>query len=437
MFVLLQAIPERTNMKPTALTLAGALFSLATLSFTPHAALAQHPLVQGAAETAGMSSARLAVMDARIQAEIDKGAVAGVVVAVARHGTIVHNKAYGMADIEAGTAMRTDHLFRLYSMTKTVASVALLTLYEEGRFQLDDPLEKYIPSFKDLKVYAGKDSNGNMLLEDMKRKPTVLDAFRHTLGLAGGVGQHPIDIVYREHGLSMGALESLSEEMQKLGEVPLRYQPGEQWVYGLGHDVQAYLVEYFSGMPYAEYLQQKIFDPLNMKDTMFGVPPKLADRFAKVYGVNTDGGLQAQEREAYARYTDHAFATLSLSGSTGDYLRFAQMLLNKGELDGVRILGKKTVELMSRNWLPANIASISANGPHASGWGLGVSVVIDELAYGHLGSEGAYGWSGAASTFFTVDPKEDMTYVIMAQKMPTDGNVRNTIENLIYQAVVE
>jgi CubicO group peptidase (beta-lactamase class C family) len=276
-----------------------------------------------------------------------------------------------------------------------------------------------------------------MLLEDMKRKPTVLDAFRHTLGLAGGVGQHPIDIVYREHGLSMGALESLSDEMEKLGEVPLRYQPGEQWVYGLGHDVQAYLVEYFSGMPYAEYLQKVVFDPLGMKDTMFGVPPAVADRFATVYGVNEDGGLQAQQGDGYARYTDHAFATLSLSGSTGDYLRFAQMLLNKGELDGVRILGRKTVELMARNWLPDNIPSINGNGPASTGWGLGVSVVIDELAYGRLGSAGAYGWSGAATTFFTVDPLEDMTYVIMAQKMPTDGNLRNKIENLIYQALVE
>jgi CubicO group peptidase (beta-lactamase class C family) len=421
----------------TSLKWTGILLSIAITTFASTAAVAQGTLVQGAPESAGMSPERLAVLDAGIQAEIDNGKVAGVVVAVARHGTIVHNKAYGFANIESGTAMKPDHLFRLYSMTKAVASVALLTLYEQGRFQLNDPLELYIPAFKDLKVYAGQDASGNMLLEDMKRKPTVLDAFRHTLGLAGGVGQHPIDIIYREHGLGMGSLESLSEEMEKLGEVPLRYQPGEQWVYGLGHDVQAYLVEYFSGIPYAEYLQQKIFDPLGMKDTMFGVPPAVADRFATVYGVNADGGLQAQQGDGYARYTDHHFATLSLSGSTGDYLRFAQMLLNKGELDGVRILGRKTVELMSRNWLPDNIPSISANGPHASGWGLGVSVIIDEQAYGHMGSEGAWGWSGAASTFFTVDPKEDLTYVIMAQKMPTDGALRNKIENLIYQALVE
>jgi CubicO group peptidase (beta-lactamase class C family) len=424
-------------MKHSTWKLTCVLLSLTTAAWIPDAVLAQRAFTQGDADNAGMSAERLAVLDAGIQAEIDKGNVAGVVVAVARHGTIVHDKAYGFADIASEEAMRKDHLFRLYSMTKAVASVALLTLYEQGHFQLNDPLEMYIPSFKDMKVYAGQDAAGKMLLEDMNRKPTVLDAFRHTLGLAGGVGQHPIDVVYREHGLGMGSLESLSEEMQKLGEVPLRYQPGEEWVYGLGHDVQAYLVEYFSGLPYAEYLQTVIFDPLGMNDTMFGVPPGVANRFATVYGVNADGGLQAQEGDAYARYTDHHFATLSLSGSTGDYLRFAQMLLNKGELDGVRILGRKTVELMSTNWLPDNIASISANGPHASGWGLGVSVIIDEQAYGHMGSKGAWGWSGAASTFFTVDPQEDMTYVIMAQKMPTDGALRNKIENLIYQALVE
>ncbi len=413
------------------------LLLCAAMTFVTSGAFAQRDLARGSPESAGMSSERFAVLDAGIQAEIDKGTVAGIVVAVARHGTLVHDKAYGLADIEARKPMREDSLFRLYSMTKAVASVALLQLYEQGRFQLSDPLEMYIPSFKDLKVYAGQDANGKMLLEDMKRKPTVLDAFRHTLGLASGVGQHPIDVVYREHGLGMGALEDLSEEMQKLGEVPLRYQPGEAWVYGLGHDVQAYLVEYFSGMPYAQYLQQKIFDPLGMKDTMFGVPPAVADRFARVYGVNDDGGLQAQEGDGYARYTDHHFATLSLSGSAGDYLRFAQMLLNKGELNGVRILGRKTVEMMSANWLPDNIPSINGNGPASTGWGLGVSVIIDEQAYGHMGSEGAWGWSGAATTYFTVDPKEDLTYVIMAQKMPNDTGIRNKIENLIYQALVE
>lgn len=413
------------------------LLCLTTAAVLSSTTLAQAVLPQGQPQSVGMSAARLAVLDAGIQAEVDQGNIAGIVIAIARRGHVVHNKAYGFANIEDRESMRTDHLFRLYSMTKAVASVALLSLYEQGHFQLNDPLELYIPAFRELQVYAGQDSDGNMLLEDMQRKPTVLDAFRHTLGLASGVGQHPIDLAYREHGLGMGSLESLSDEMEKLGQVPLRYQPGEEWVYGLGHDVQAYLVEYFSGMPYAQYLQENIFDPLGMGDTVFGVPPALANRFATVYGYNADDGLQAQQGDAYARYTDHAFGTLSLSGSAGDYLKFSQMLLNKGELDGVRILGRKTVELMARNWLPDNIPSINGNGPASTGWGLGVSVVIDELAYGHLGSVGSFGWSGAATTYFTVDPQEDLTYVIMAQKMPNDSNVRNKVENLIYQTLVE
>jgi CubicO group peptidase (beta-lactamase class C family) len=419
-------------MKKSRLTLPSLLFWFACTSV----ALGQG-VSQSGMQAAGMSAERLAVLEQGIQAEVDKGNIAGMVVAVSRRGQVVHHKAYGYADIASGEEMRTDHLFRLYSMTKAVASVALLTLYEQGHFQLHDPLERYIPSFSHLKVYAGQDPNGNILLEEMQAKPTILDAFRHTLGLASGVGQHPVDQLYRQAGLGMGALDSLSEEMQKLGQVPLRYQPGTEWVYGLGHDVQAYLVEYFSGMPYATYLQQVVFDPLGMHDTMFGVPPALAHRFATVYGRNADGGLQAQQGDGYARYTDHHFATLSLSGASGDYLRFAQMLLNKGELDGVRILGRKTVELMSRNWLPDNIPSINGNGPAAAGWGLGVSVVIDELAHGRLGSEGSYGWAGAATTYFTVDPQEDLAFVIMAQLMPGDSEIRDKIENLIYQAIVD
>lgn len=417
-------------------TLRALLLGLTTTTLVSGAAVAQPSLPQGDAKSAGVSAARLATLDAGIQAEIDKGTVAGVVVAVARHGRVVHNKAYGYADLATRKPMSTDNLFRLYSMTKAVASVALLSLYEQGKFQLNDPLELYIPSFKNLKVYVGKDANGNVIVEEMKRKPTVLDAFRHTLGLASGVGQHAVDAIYREHGLTVASVDSLSQEMQKIGEVPLRYQPGEQWVYGLGHDVQAYLVEYFSGMPYADYLQKTIFTPLGMKDTVFGVPPALANRFATLYNVNNAGALQAQQSDGYARYTTRAFATLSLSGSTGDYLKFAQMLLNKGELDGVRILGRKTVEMMARNWLPANIPSINSN-DRSTGWGLGVSVVIDDLAYGHMGSTGAFGWSGAATTYFTVDPAEDLTYVIMAQKMPSDGAIRNKIENLIYQSLVK
>lgn len=386
-------------------------------------------------ESLGLSPQRLAVLDSAIESEIASGNATGVVVGVLRHGKVAHFKAYGHANRERGEAMSRDHLFRLYSMTKPVASVALLTLYEQGLFQLTDPLDMYIPAFRDLKVFAGYDEAGNMILEEPARRPTIQDAFRHTLGLASGVGQGEVNALYQEAGLTFGRLESLSEEIDKLSGMPLLYHPGERWVYGLGHDVQAWLVEHFSGMPYDQYLEQVIFEPLGMEDTVFGVPDSLASRFATVYRPAGEG-LEAEAVDGYARYTTRPFATLSLSSTTGDYLAFAGMLLNGGELNGTRILGRKTVELMSRNHLPENIPSISASGPAANGYGLGVSVTLDTAALGRLGSVGSFGWGGAATTTFRVDPREDMAYVIMAQRFPNDTALLNKVEVLIYQALV-
>jgi len=396
------------------------------------------PLANVQAQGGGFLRERLAVLDRAIQAEVDSGRVAGVVVAVSRHDRIVHNKAYGFADAATRRPMTGDNLFRLYSMTKPITSVALLTLYEQGKFRLNDPLDMYIPEFADLQVYAGTDAGGEVMLEPLQRKPTVQDAFRHTLGLSGGLGNHPVDVMYREAGIGMFELDSLRDEIVRLGKVPLRYQPGEQWVYGLGHDVQAYLVEVLSGMPFGEYLQKNIFDPLGMKDTMFGVPASRSADFAWIHAPNSDGGLTPEDGDRYARFTDHHFATLSLSSSTGDYLAFARMLLNGGELNGKRILGRKTVELMAMNHLPENIPSINnGTGPSSTGYGLGVSVVLDPARLGKLDSAGSFGWGGAATTTFRVDPAEDLAYVINAQTLPGDQALLDKIQVLIYQALVE
>jgi CubicO group peptidase (beta-lactamase class C family) len=395
----------------------------------------QTPIAEPADE-AGISLERLERLDALLEREIAAGRLSGMVVAVARHGATVQRN-YGYMDIESRDPMRPDALFRLYSMTKPIASVALLTLYEQGLFQLSDPLDKYIPQFVDLKVYAGKDAAGRPILEAPKRKPTIHDAFRHTLGLSGGLGNTEVDALYREAGLGMFELESLRQEMDRLATVPLRYSPGDQWVYGLGHDVQAYLVEHFSGRPYADYVRAVILEPLGMRRTAFGVPAALKGDFATVYSRGADGRLVPDTADRYARFTDHAFGTLSLSGTAPDYLRFARMLLQGGELDGVRILGRKTVELMAQNHLPANIPSIAANGPAATGYGLGVSVTLDTAALGRLGSVGAFGWGGAASTTFSVDPAEDMAIVIMGQVLPSDGDLLQKVETLVYQALVD
>jgi CubicO group peptidase (beta-lactamase class C family) len=387
-------------------------------------------------ESVGMSSARLARLDAALQAETAGGKLPGMVVAITRRGKVAYQKAFGVSSLESREPLRTDAVFRLYSMTKPIASVALLSLYEQGKFRLTDPLDHYLPQFANVKVYKGADANGKPVLAAPSRKPTIQDAFRHTLGLASGLGQSPVDAMYRDAGLSMGQLDSLAQEMDKLGTVPLLYDPGERWVYGLGHDVQARLIEVFSGMPYAEYLQRTVFGPLGMRDTVFGVPAKLKARFPLVYSPRPDGSLAPDIADAYARFTDHHFATLSLSGSAPDYLRFAQMLLNGGELDGARILGTKTVELMRQNHLPPNIPSIAA-GSTATGYGLGVSVTLDVPALGRLNSVGSFGWSGAATTTFSVDPQEKLAYVIMAQLMPNDTAIMQRVETLIYQAIVD
>jgi CubicO group peptidase (beta-lactamase class C family) len=386
-------------------------------------------------ESVGMSSTRLARIAAALEADLAAGRLPGIVVAVARRGKVVYQKAFGVANRETREPMRTDAMFRLYSMTKPIASVGLLTLYEQGRFRLTDPLDRYLPQFANVKVYKGADAAGKPILAAPSRKPTIQDAFRHTLGLASGLGQSPVDALYRDAGLTMGQLDSLAQEVDKLGTVPLLYDPGERWVYGLGHDVQARLIEVFSGMPYAQYLQRTIFDPLGMRDTVFGVPARLKPRFPLVYSPRPDGTLTPDTADSYARFTDHHFATLSLSGTAADYLRFAQMLLNGGELDGVRILGSKTVGVMRQNQLPPNIASIA--GSPGMGWGLGVSVVTDVAALGRLNSVGSFGWSGAATTTFSVDPQEKLTYVIMAQLMPNDSALMQRVETLIYQAITD
>ena len=392
-------------------------------------------LPSAAPDTVGMSSARLARIDTMIQAEVTAGRLPGMVVAVARRGKVVYQKAIGVANRETREPLRADAMFRLYSMTKPVASVALLTLYEQGKFRLTDSLDRYLPQFANVKVYKGVDAAGKPILAAPSRKPTIHDAFRHTLGLASGLGQSPVDALYREAGISMAALDSLAQEMDKLGTMPLLYDPGDRWVYGLGHDVQARLIEVFSGVPYAEYLQRTIFGPLGMRDTMFGVPAKLKARFPLVYSPRPDGTMTPDTADSYARFTDHHFGTLSLSGSAPDYLRFAQMLVNGGELDGVRILGTKTVDLMRQNHLPPNLPSIA--GSPGMGYGLGVSVVMNQAALGRLTSVGSFGWSGAATTTFSVDPEENLTYVIAAQLMPNDSALMQRVETLIYQAIVD
>jgi CubicO group peptidase (beta-lactamase class C family) len=395
-----------------------------------------------APESVGLSSERLVRLDKAMQDYIDQKHTAGIVMLIARHGSIAYYKAFGMADIESGKKMKTDSLFRLYSMTKPITSVALLTLYEEGKFQLTDPLEKYIPAFKDVKVFAGFDGNGEMILVTPRRKITIQDVFRHSAGFSYGIGDTPVDKAYRQAGIDKA--DSLRELVDKLAKQPLLYQPGERWVYSFAHDVQAYLVEYFSGMRFDKYVQTRVLQPLGMKDTVFGVPQNYISRYTTNYASAKEGGLQAVDKPeggAYSRFTDRPFGGHSLSSTAMDYFLFSQMLLNKGKLGNTRILGRKTVELMTSNHLPPQIAELELpmglGTMGGTGYGLGVAVVLNPAQSGNMGSSGGFGWGGAATTWVGIDPKEDMISLFFTQYVPTDTNITNRFQTLVCQALID
>lgn len=436
--------------------------ALLALLLAGSAGAAQLPTTRPA--DVGLSAERLARLDAAMQAEVDAGRKAGVVVLIARRGRVAHLKGFGMADREANVPMRDDSLFRLYSMTKPITSVALLMLYEEGKFQLSDPLEKYIPAFKGVQVLAGMDGD-RMLLTPARRPPTIHDVFRHTAGFSYGFNpQTPIDRAYAEGGVDFGTSPSLKQLVTvDLPKVPLLYQPGERWVYSVAHDVQAYLVEHFSGMPFDEFCRERIFEPLGMSNATFGVPKSVVSRYTANYAPREQGNpasglVQVETREGnppsgggpsstplppgYARYTDIPFGGLSMSSTAMDYALFGQMLVNGGELNGTRLLGTKTVELMTSNNLPPNIPAISLGVPGlgdtgSTGYGLGVSVTLDPALAGNLGSKGTFGWAGAASTWAILDPEEELVLILMSQYMVADFDFAARFQTLAYQAIVD
>jgi len=344
-------------------------------------------------EDVGLSSERLARLNKFAQDLIDNKKTGGIVMLIARRGKIAYHKAFGYADIESGTKLTTEYLFRLHSMTKPVTSVALLTLYEQGKFKLTDPVELYIPAFKDVKVYDGLDDKGNMILVEPKRKITIEDLFRHTAGFCYGEGDDPVDKAYQKT-IDWTKLESATELIDKFVKVPLLYHPGERWIYSDAYEILAYLVEIFSGMPFDKYCTEKIFKPLGMKDTVFMIPQEYVPRYTTKYGPteNGDGIVPVAKPGDPLGYANYMNPNVPLGGSglsstAMDYLKFSQMLLNGGELNGVRILGKKTVELMASNHLPKEIPQIPSPSGEARlgvGYGLGVSYLFDVAASGNL-----------------------------------------------------
>ncbi len=393
-------------------------------------------LAVSAAETQGFSSARLERLSEAMQQLIDDGRLAGIETMMARHGRIVHHETFGMRDIEAGEPMPKNAIFRIYSMTKPITGVALMTLYEEGLFRLSDPVEKYIPELAGLKVATAEGPDGP-IVEDADHPMTIRELMSHTAGLTYGIfSRSQVDSMYVDADI-LSPESTLRDMIEKLSTIPLRQQPGSMWHYSVAVDVQGYLVEVLSGMPFDRFLQERIFDPLGMVDTGFHVPPESAGRFAQVYQYADDGSLYAGE--GFSGVQNFLEPASFFSGGGGlvstinDYMRFCQMLLNGGELHGVRILAPLTVELMQRNQLPRDLGEMSPG----VGFGLDFAVALDPVAADTV-SKGEYWWGGAAGTWFWIDPKEDLIFIGMIQQFGQGRpDVRSLSRRLVYQALFE
>ena len=403
-------------MKPTRLMLI-----ITLLCLIPSCVGCAGELSVAAPKDLSMSSEKLARVKPAVQSLVDDKKVAGATVVVARRGRITLFETFGMMDIEAKKPMAKDTILRFYSMTKPITSVAVMMLYEQGEIGLDDPLSKYIPQFEELKVHS---ESGN---EPLKRPVTVRDLLRHTSGLTYGFfGNTAVDKMYREKAVFawQGSLEDMVE---KLSEIPLLYQPGTRWHYSVSTDVLGYLVEKVSSQSLNEFFSKRIFEPLGMKDTAFHVPAEKADRFAVCYGI----ALTISDHPAKSRYLKKPSM---LSGGGGlvstapDYLRFCQMLLNKGRLDGKRLLRAETVEMMTENQLPGGVTR-----GDGGGFGFGFSV---RTKNGRL-PKGEYGWGGMASTHFWISPRDELIVIALSQHMPYSSQLEDAVKTIIYDSILQ
>ncbi|NBV22800.1 MAG: class A beta-lactamase-related serine hydrolase [Proteobacteria bacterium] len=407
----------------------GCVTGLALIQFTTAAEL---PVVTP--EAAGMSSAKLKAVDAIVGDLIEKKSLAGASVAIARHGKIVYFKTFGKMDIEAGKPMREDTIFRIYSMSKSITTAAALLLVEEGKIGLDDPVAKYIPEFREPKVWTDGGT------QPAKRGPTVRDLMRHTAGLTYGGGATEPDKQFRAAKiLDRGTdLETMGA---KLGPIPLAYEPGTRWLYSCSVDVLGRVVEVASGMKFDAFLKRRLFEPLDMKDTGFFVPAEKADRFATTYQTDKSG-LKVSDAAATSQFLKNP-AQFSGGGglvsTTRDYLRFLVMIANGGLLDGQRLLKPETVALMTHNQLPPESMPIAFGQQKrfGVGFGLGFNVrVASNPEWDAAGPVGEYGWGGMASTHYWASPKHDLVVVTMEQTLPYSFKLEWAVKGPIYDAVV-
>ncbi len=406
-------------------------------------------LPSASAEEVGMSGERLGRLAGTMEQLVDDRRLAGITTAVARHGKLAFFGTFGQRDIEAGAPMTADAIFRIYSMSKPITGVALMMLYEEGKFRLSDPVAKYIPELANLQVAAGPKGRR---AEKAQHPITIRELMTHTAGFTYGLySDSAVDTMYVEKKV-LDFHGTLRDMIARLAGIPLRQQPGTMWHYSVAADVQGYLVEVLSGQKLDAFLQKRLFEPLGMVDTGFFVPKPKVSRLAQLYIYGKDGGLLPPSRfdenpmhiggvlinsdEVVTRYLTSP-ALLSGGGglvsTAADYLRFAQMLLNGGELDGVRILSPLTVDVMRRNQLPREVKEISPG----VGFGLDFAVVDDPVAADGI-SQGEYFWAGGAGTWFWIDPVEDLVFVGMIQQFGAERpDLRSLSHRLTYQAILK
>jgi CubicO group peptidase (beta-lactamase class C family) len=388
---------------------------------------------------------------------VDAGRIAGCQVVVARHGHVGYFRSFGFRDLERSLPVEEDTIWRIYSMTKPITGVALLTLYERGMFQLNDPVTRFIPQWRDLKVRE-RAADGTERLVACERPMTIRDLMMHMSGLGYGGGRSLQELfsadnlgrgggLRADHRSSPGA--TLETMVDHFAGYPLEFQPGTQWLYSVSTDICGRLVEIMSGQRFDDYLRQAIFEPLGMCDTGFFVPDEKAHRFAASYRRDSSKRLvliDDPERSEARKQPSFLSGGGGLVSTTADYLRFCQMLLGGGEVDGVRILGRKTVELMASNHLPGDgdLQSVAMPGGYGEvgfagmGFGLTVAVAKAPPLTQVIGSPGEFMWGGAASTIFWVDPAEDLTVVFMTQLIPSGTfNFRGQLKTLVYPAITD
>ena len=399
-------------------------------------------------ESLGFDSARLKKLDTAMAKVVSDGRVAGMTTLLVRHGQVVGFNTYGKSDLATGAPMTKDAIVRIYSMSKPITGVAMMILFEEGKWKLDDPVTKFLPELKDLKVMTGMDEKGEMITVPATRAPTMREVMSHTAGFGYGLGdKHPVDKMFRAKRV-LGS-NGLKDMVDKVATIPLMFQPGTNWSYSVAVDLQGLIVERISGQKFGDFLQTRLFGPLKMNDTAFYTGPAKAGRLAALYATDPKTYKMGPASELFGNNPpDYTKPPVLESGGAGlvsttaDYGRFAQMMLNKGDLDGVRILSPATVELMGTNVIPDNVL-VNTNGSNglrfnnAVGFGLDFMVVNDPRKAGSLTGKGEMSWGGAAGTWFWVDPTNDLYFVGMIQRLGGSGgdDLGTLARTLTYQAL--